>query len=182
MYFDRRLLVRIGSRSSKPQFQRRAFFPARARTSQRLPREAWSLARAPGADRSRRSRKPRSGHYAQFERLLADEAFQGRDPGLVLLEQVGGLNFVVESASLVLLNPYADQVSADIVALRQAMERLAGEKLLATWRLNSMLYVRCLAMGCTTLSSSPSTHKWVPNQPPVTTLLPALARHAPTLL
>jgi hypothetical protein len=36
--------------------------------------------------------------------LLADEAFQGRDPGLVLLEQVGGLNFVVESASLVLLN------------------------------------------------------------------------------
>jgi hypothetical protein len=81
----------------------------------------------------------------KFERLLADEAFQGRDPALVLLEQVGGLNFVVESASLVLFNLYADQVSADIVVLRQAVERLGGEKLLSDLALE--LDAVCAVLG-----------------------------------
>jgi hypothetical protein len=38
---------------------------------------------------------------------------------------------LVEDASLVSLNPQADQIARDVVALRQSMERLAREKLLS---------------------------------------------------
>jgi hypothetical protein len=47
-----------------------------------------------------------------------------------MLEQIGGLDVLVEGAGLVLLNPYADQIAADVVALRQPVQCLAGEKLL----------------------------------------------------
>lgn len=40
----------------------------------------------------------------------------------------GGLNFIVESARLLLLNPHADQISTDIVALRRRVKRFADEE------------------------------------------------------
>jgi hypothetical protein len=49
---------------------------------------------------------------------------------LILLEQIGGLDVLVEGARLILLNPDADQIAANIVALREPVQRLAGEKLL----------------------------------------------------
>jgi hypothetical protein len=48
-----------------------------------------------------------------------------------LLEQIGSGRILVEDASLVSLNPEADQIARDVEALRQPMERLAGEKLLS---------------------------------------------------
>jgi hypothetical protein len=39
-----------------------------------------------------------------------------------LLEQIGGLGFVVEFASLVFLDLDADQIAANVVALRQPMQ------------------------------------------------------------
>jgi len=37
----------------------------------------------------------------QFERLLSDDAFGSCNPGLVLMERVGGPKFVVEGARVV---------------------------------------------------------------------------------
>ena len=44
---------------------------------------------------------------------------------LILLEQIGGLDVLVEGARVILLNPDADQIAANIVALREPVERLA---------------------------------------------------------
>jgi len=48
-----------------------------------------------------------------------------------LLEQIGSGRILVEDASLVSLDPRADQIARDVVALRQPMERFAGQKLLS---------------------------------------------------
>ena len=64
------------------------------------------------------------------ERLLAGQAFEGRDPGLVFLDRVSRLGVLVEGAGLVLVHPDPDQGAREVVAARQAMERLAGEILL----------------------------------------------------
>jgi hypothetical protein len=63
-------------------------------------------------------------------RIRSDDAFEGGHPGFVPLEQVGSLGVFVEDPGLALLNPYADRVTRNVVALRQTMERLASEKLL----------------------------------------------------
>ncbi len=63
--------------------------------------------------------------------MLADKPFERRDSGLVLLEQIGGGCVLVKVAGFVLLNPDADQVSADVVAFGEPMKGLAGKKLLS---------------------------------------------------
>jgi len=50
---------------------------------------------------------------------------------LVLLEQIGGGRIFVKVAGFVLLNPDPDQVSADVVAFGEPMNRFAGQKLLS---------------------------------------------------
>jgi len=45
---------------------------------------------------------------------FADKPLKGSDPSLILLEQVSSLSVRVKSACFVLLNPYADQIAADI--------------------------------------------------------------------
>ena len=62
--------------------------------------------------------------------MLADQAFEGRDPGLVLLDRAGRLGVLVEGAGLVLVDPDPDQGAGELVAARQAVERLAGKVLL----------------------------------------------------
>ena len=51
------------------------------------------------------------------------------DPGFIRLDQVGGAG-VVEGAGLVLRDPDADQIAAQVVPLRQTMQGLASEELL----------------------------------------------------
>jgi len=70
-----------------------------------------------------------------------------------LLEKIGGLGILVEVAGLVLLNPHPDQVPADVMALGKPMKGLANRELWTTWRLNSMLCVRCLVMGFSSFES-----------------------------
>jgi hypothetical protein len=43
--------------------------------------------------------------------LLADQSFEGSDPRLVLLDQVGGGGIFVKGASLVSLDPDPDQIA-----------------------------------------------------------------------
>ena len=64
----------------------------------------------------------------QLQRLLADEAFEGGDPRFVLFDQIGGDRIFVERAGLEPLDPDADQIARQVVALRQAVERLARER------------------------------------------------------
>jgi hypothetical protein len=47
-----------------------------------------------------------------------------------LLEQIDCGRVFIELAGLIFLNPDTDQVPADVVALRQTVQRLAGKKLL----------------------------------------------------
>jgi len=46
-----------------------------------------------------------------------------------LLEKVGCGGVLVEGDGLIPFNPDTDQIARDIVALRQTVERLAGQKL-----------------------------------------------------
>jgi hypothetical protein len=66
----------------------------------------------------------------KFQGLLADQPIKRSDPGFILLEKVGGGGVFVNGADLVSLNPETDQVPRDVTARRQAMERVAGAKLL----------------------------------------------------
>jgi hypothetical protein len=63
--------------------------------------------------------------------LPADHPLERGDLGFVLLQQVGGLDVLIQRAGLVLADPDADQLTRDVVALRQPMQRLAADKLLA---------------------------------------------------
>ena len=47
-----------------------------------------------------------------------------------MFDQIGGDRIFVERAGLEPLDPDADQIARQVVALRQAVERLAREKLL----------------------------------------------------
>lgn len=62
--------------------------------------------------------------------LSADQAFERRDPGLVGVDQVGGVRLIVERAGLVLLEPDANQSAGNVMAFRQTMQGLAGQILL----------------------------------------------------
>ena len=62
--------------------------------------------------------------------MLADEPLEGRNPRLVLFDQISGDCVLVQRAGLEPLNPDADQISRQIMSFRQAVERLAGDKLL----------------------------------------------------
>jgi len=81
----------------------------------------------PGADSGGRARAFRLGSVfqsplqkLQFQRLLANQPLQGRDPSLILLRRISGGLIFVEDASLASLNPEADQIARDVAALRQA--------------------------------------------------------------
>ena len=62
-----------------------------------------------------------------LQRLTADEPLQRPDLRLVLLQEVYGLELVVERTPLVLRDPHADQVPGEIVAPGQSVEALAAE-------------------------------------------------------
>ena len=62
--------------------------------------------------------------------MFADQPFEGGDPGFVLPKKVSRCSVLVEAASLVSFDPDADQIARDIVALLQAVKRVAGEKFL----------------------------------------------------
>lgn len=63
--------------------------------------------------------------------MLADKPFQRRDPGFVLLEQTGSGHVFVKRAGFVFLNPDPDQIAADVVALGEPMQGLAGQEFLS---------------------------------------------------
>ena len=77
----------------------------------------------------------------------ADQPFQRRDPGFILLKKIRRGRVFVKDAGLVLLNPDPDQVSTDVVALGEPMQGLAGQEKRSDLASYSMLCVRCLAMG-----------------------------------
>ena len=62
--------------------------------------------------------------------MLARQALEGRDPGLVLLYRVDRLSVLVEGVRLVLVYPDPDQGAGHVAAKCQAVQRLAGEILL----------------------------------------------------
>ena len=62
----------------------------------------------------------------QLQSLLADEPPERGDPGLVLLDQVGGVSIVVKAACFVFVDPDADQVARDAVTLRKAVQRMSA--------------------------------------------------------
>jgi hypothetical protein len=62
--------------------------------------------------------------------LLADQPFKRGDPGFVLLKEVCRCSVLVEGPGLIAFDPDADQIARDVVALLQAVKRLAGEKFL----------------------------------------------------
>ena len=62
--------------------------------------------------------------------LLADQAFEGRDPGLVFLGRVRRLGVLVEGVGLLFVHPDPNQRAGQVVAASQALERLGGETLL----------------------------------------------------
>ena len=59
-----------------------------------------------------------------LHRLAADETPQSRDLRLVLLEQIGRMRLIVVCADLELLDPDADQVAREVVALAKTAQRL----------------------------------------------------------
>jgi hypothetical protein len=63
--------------------------------------------------------------------LLADQPFQRRDPGFILLKKIRRGCVFVKDAGLVLLDPNSDQVSTDVVALGEPMKGLAGQEFLS---------------------------------------------------
>ena len=63
--------------------------------------------------------------------MLADKPFQRRDPGFILLEQIGSGHVFVKGAGFVFLNPDPDQIAADVVALGEPMQGLAGQEFLS---------------------------------------------------
>ena len=63
--------------------------------------------------------------------MLADEPFQRRDPGFILLKKIRRGRVFVKGAGLVLLNPHPDHFSTDVVALGEPMQGLAGQKFLS---------------------------------------------------
>jgi hypothetical protein len=67
----------------------------------------------------------------ELQRLLADQPFQRRDPGFILLKKIRRGCVFVKDARLVLLNPNSDQVSTDVVALGEPMQGLAGQEFLS---------------------------------------------------
>ena len=83
---------------------------------------AWRMdMRSVGSGRNRRGQPPPS-HQERFPRR--------RNPGFVFLKRTGCLDVFVEGAGLVLVHPDSDQGAGEVVAMRQAVEGLAGEKLL----------------------------------------------------
>ena len=63
--------------------------------------------------------------------MLADQPFQRRDPGFILLKKIRRGCVFVKDAGLVLLDPNSDQVSTDVVALGEPMKGLAGQEFLS---------------------------------------------------
>jgi hypothetical protein len=63
--------------------------------------------------------------------LSAHHPFQGGDPRLVFLEQVGCLHIVVQSTRFELADPDTDQLARDVVPLGQRVQRLAPDELLS---------------------------------------------------
>jgi hypothetical protein len=61
--------------------------------------------------------------------LFANETLECCDPGFVLLEKVGSLGVIVKGALLVFSDPDADQITGDIVPLRQPMQRFPADEL-----------------------------------------------------
>ena len=65
----------------------------------------------------------------QLKSLLADEAFERRDPSLVLLHQVSGMGVIVERRLVKLADPNADQIAGQVMPLCQPMQGLAADEL-----------------------------------------------------
>ena len=68
-----------------------------------------------------------------------------RNLGFVFLDQIGGLSVVIEPAFLISADPDADQVARDVMLLRKAVQRLAGNELLRdlAFELNAVSAVLC---------------------------------------
>jgi hypothetical protein len=58
-------------------------------------------------------------------------ALERRNPGFVLLKQIGSGGILIEVAGLVLLHPDPDQVSTDGMALGEPVKSLTGQELLS---------------------------------------------------
>lgn len=56
------------------------------------------------------------------ERKAPDHSLQGGNARLILFEQIGGLDLVIELVALILLNPNADQIATNVVALGQPVQ------------------------------------------------------------
>jgi hypothetical protein len=60
----------------------------------------------------------------KFQSLLADKPLERSNPGLILLEQIGGGRIFIKVTGFVLLHPDPDQVAANVVALGEPMQGL----------------------------------------------------------
>ena len=61
----------------------------------------------------------------ELQVLLADQALESRDPGLVFLDRAGRLGVLVEGAGLIFVHPNPDQGAGEVVPTGQTVERLA---------------------------------------------------------
>ena len=62
-------------------------------------------------------------------------------------KKVSRAGILIKSPSLKLLHPDSDQVARDVMAFGETVEGLARNEVQGDLRLNSMLWVRCLAMA-----------------------------------
>lgn len=67
----------------------------------------------------------------QLQSLLADQSLNSGNARFIGLEEIGRRDILVERTRLILLDPDPDQIAGNIVALRQAVQRLAAKILLA---------------------------------------------------
>ena len=67
----------------------------------------------------------------QFQRLLADHAFESSDPRFIILEEVGRSDVFVEGTALISFDPDTNEIARNIMALLQSVERLVTQKLLS---------------------------------------------------